>query len=199
MSVTADSFRQGFAKVFLDAAIYPDEAVQFWLGIAGLMLTTRWGSSSPTADVPPTSQIDWGTVLFAAHHLILEKQAGDAAARGATPGLTTGAISADSVGKVSRSYDTSAGLELEAGHWNLTIYGLRFIALAKMVGAGPITINGSFCGPGIGAHGRSRHRRSGFAVLEVCMASTRARQDHRAGRGHQGHAAVPGSDLVPRV
>src|SRR5579863_7297849 len=129
MSVTEDSFRQGFAKVFLDTDAYPEEAVQFWLGIAGMMLTTRWGASSPNADVPPSSMLDYGTVLFTAHQLILEKQAADAARRKATPGLTTGAISADSVGKVSRSYDTSAGLELEAGHWNLTTYGLRFIAL----------------------------------------------------------------------
>jgi hypothetical protein len=153
MSVTVDSFRQGFAKVFLDTDAYPPEAVQFWLGIAGLMLTNRWGPSAPSADVPPTCLLDYGTVLFAAHQLILEKQAADAAKRKATPGLTTGAISADSVGKVSRSYDTSAGLELEAGHWNLTTYGLRFIALAKMVGAGPFTVNGHGFGFGIGAQG----------------------------------------------
>jgi len=153
MSVTKDSFREGFAKVFIDTDAYPDEAVTFWLGIASLMLTPRWGESSPNPDVPPTTQLDWGTMLFAAHHLILEKQSADAAKRKATPGLTTGAISGDSVGKVSRNYDTSAGLELEAGHWNLTTYGLRFIAIAKMVGAGPITINGHGGAFGIGAQG----------------------------------------------
>jgi hypothetical protein len=147
MTVTVDSFRQGFMGTFADPTRYPDETIQFWLGIAGLMLTSRWGPTSAKADVQPTSQLDYGTVLFTAHQIILEKQAADAAARGATPGLTTGAISGDTVAKVSRTYDTSAGLELEGGHWNLTTYGLRFLALAKMVGAGPVTINGG-CGPG---------------------------------------------------
>lgn len=152
MTVTVDSFRQGFAKVFLDPDAYPDEAIQFWLGIANMMLTSRWGVSSPGADVPPSCERDYGIVLFTAHQIILEKQSADAAKRKATPGLTTGAISGDTVSKVSRTYDTSAGLELEAGHWNLTTYGLRFIALAKMFGAGPVTINGS-CGFGIGSQG----------------------------------------------
>lgn len=147
MSVTADSFRQGFGQVFLDEAKYPDEAVQFWLGIATLMLPTRrWGVGSNTADVPPTSKIDWGTCLFVAHHLILEQQSGNDAARGAVPGQQKGAISGDTVGSVSRSYDTSAGLELEAGHWNLTKYGTRFVRLANAVGAGPITVGGG-CDP----------------------------------------------------
>jgi len=29
---------------------------------------------------------------------------------------------------------------LNAGHWNLTVYGTRFIRFAKMFGAGPIQI-----------------------------------------------------------
>lgn len=144
MSVTPDSFR-GSLPVFANAAVYPDEAVQFWLGIAKLMLPVRrWGNPSPTADVPPTTQIDFAYVLYIAHHLILEKQSGDAAAKNATPGVQKGAISSDSVGSVSRSYDTSAGLELEAGHWNLTVYGTRFVRIANAVGAGPVTIGGGF-------------------------------------------------------
>ena len=34
------------------------------------------------------------------------------------------------------SYDTTAAMEPDAGHWNLTIYGVRYVRLVNMVGAG---------------------------------------------------------------
>ena len=50
---------------------------------------------------------------------------------------------------VSFSYDSASAAELNAGHWNSTIYGKRYIALVRMVGAGPVQIGGSG-GTGIG-------------------------------------------------
>lgn len=146
MSVTADSFRQSFGAVFLDAGVYPDQSITFWIGVATLMLPQRrWGIPSPTADVPPTKMIDLGTLFYVAHQLVLEKQSADAAKRGGTPGVQKGAISGDSVGQVSRNYNSAAGLELEAGHWNLTTYGTRFVQLANIVGLAPVTVGGSPC------------------------------------------------------
>ncbi len=92
--------------------------------------------------MPPTARIDLGTIYYVAHQLVLEDQANKAASKGATPGIQKGAISGDSVNGVSRSYDVSAGLELESGHWGQTTYGNRFYALAQMVGMGPVTIGG---------------------------------------------------------
>jgi|SRR5580693_5184515 len=145
MSVTPDGFRECI-PAFADATVYPDEAVTFWLAIATTLLpTSRWGNTSNTpisTKNPPTTRLDIGLCMFTAHQLVLEKQANEAAKRGAAPGLNKGAISSDSVGSVSRSYDTAAGLEPEAGHWNLTNYGTRFVRLANAVGAGPITVGG---------------------------------------------------------
>jgi hypothetical protein len=41
---------------------------------------------------------------------------------------------------VTQAYDTTAGIVPEAGHWNLTTYGMRFIQLVLMFGAGPIQV-----------------------------------------------------------
>jgi hypothetical protein len=149
MTVTVASFRTVF-PAFADAGAYRDDAISFWLGIAGMMLTDRWGSPAPTPALPLTAMVDWGTVLYVAHHLALEDQANKAASRGATPGVQKGAIASDSANGVTRSYNVEAGLELDAGHWGQTIYGNRFLALVKMVGMGPVTIGG---GPGYGWFG----------------------------------------------
>jgi hypothetical protein len=147
MSVTPASFRQCF-PAFTSSLSFPDSSIAFWLGIATMMLPSdRWGSPAPTSAVPLTAPIDWGTVLYVAHHLVLEDQSNKAAARGGTPGVQKGAIASDSANSVTRSYAVNAGLELDAGHWGSTIYGNRFLALVKMIGMGPITIGG---GPGYG-------------------------------------------------
>lgn len=152
MTVTPGSFRECL-PAFANSTAFSDPAIEFWLGIATLMLPTdRWGSPSPTAAVPLTAKYDWGTVLFVAHHLVLEDQANKAAVRGGTPGVQKGAINSDSANGVTRGYNVGAGLETDAGHWGQTSYGNRFIALVKMVGMGPVTIGGGsgygwFAGP----------------------------------------------------
>lgn len=131
MTVTPASFRVDF-PAFTNATIYPDGSVTFWLGVATKLLSgsvsvgaTRW------ADM-----LDVGIELFTAHQLALEKQANDTAVKGGTPGISSGPVASKGVGPVSIGYDTTAGLELDAGHWNLTVYGTRFINLARMVGSG---------------------------------------------------------------
>jgi hypothetical protein len=62
-------------------------------------------------------------------------------------------VSGENAGQVSVSYDTTAGIEPDAGQWNLTSYGIRFIGLARLLGAqptqiGPAGIAPPFSGPG---------------------------------------------------
>jgi uncharacterized protein DUF4054 len=129
VTVTVASFRADF-PAFADTTIYPDATVTLYLTVAGNLLNaTRWGD-----------MLDFGTELFIAHNLVLDMQANAQAANSAPPGVTTGAISAKSVDKVSISYDVSiAGIE-GGDFWNLSTYGIRFLHYAKMMGAGPIQI-----------------------------------------------------------
>jgi hypothetical protein len=143
MTVTAASFRKDFPIVFGGQSAYPNETINYWLAVAGLMLTgllQRAGPSSATADSPPTTIYDMLVEMFVAHNLILEKMAADAAQKGGNPGIVKGPITSISVGSVSISYDPSAALEYDSGIWALSIYGQRFIKLARFYGSGPVQI-----------------------------------------------------------
>lgn len=129
MTITVAQFREDFPE-FTDATVYPDSAFTLWYGVAVKMLNAdRWGN-----------MLDIGTELYAAHQLALEARAFAEASAGGIPGAQVGPLNSKSVDKVSMGYDTSAGIEADAGHWNLTIYGTRFIRLAKMMGMGPVQI-----------------------------------------------------------
>jgi hypothetical protein len=127
--VSATSFRANF-PAFVDRGDYPDTSVNFWIAVATKLLNPcAWHDFLGEA-----------TQLFIAHNLILEKQAVNSAAFGGTPGLVGGAIASKSVDKVSVSYDTSGSMEKDAGHWNMTAYGLRFAQLTRYFGAGPVQL-----------------------------------------------------------
>lgn len=134
MTVTISSFRQTF-PAFTDTATYTDAMITFWLDIANKALNVRrWGTL-----------LDLGLSLYVAHNLVLEKQAGEAAAGGGDPGSSSGVISSESVDKASIAFDTARGTEEDAGHWNLTTYGTRFLRYSRMAGAGGIQV-GPCCG-----------------------------------------------------
>lgn len=130
MTVTVASFRVAF-PVFTSTALYPDAQVQFWMDVAGQMINVdRWGALA-----------DLGVQLITAHNLILEAQANRVAARaGKVGGLSSGVMTSKSVDKVSASYDVSSATEKDAGHWNLTIYGTRYVRFARMMGAGALQV-----------------------------------------------------------
>jgi uncharacterized protein DUF4054 len=129
VSVDIATFRMDYPE-FSSTTAYPDSGVTYWLKIAGLLLnTSRW-----------QDMLDVGTELFVAHNLVLERQANKSAANGAAPGVSTGPVSSKTVGPVTQAYDTTAAIEPDAGHWNLTTYGTRFINLVRMFGAGPIQV-----------------------------------------------------------
>ena len=131
MTVTVASFRAAF-PAFTDTTLYPDPQVQLYLDLSvNLMDQIRWGNL-----------LDYGTQLFVAHNLALEAPSTADAAAGGLPGQIKGSVTSGSVDKVSYSRDVSSAMLPNAGHWNLTSYGLRFKQLINMIGAGPIQVGG---------------------------------------------------------
>lgn len=121
---------------FKDTVNFPETCFDFWASIAVMMLNPlRWGA-----------QFDLAQMLFIAHNLALEALAQAGAADG-IPGLARGVVSSEGAASTSVSYDTTAATEKDAGHWNLTIYGMRIARLISFFGAGPIYI-----GPGYGTN-----------------------------------------------
>lgn len=131
MAVTSNTFRQHLPE-FADQTDFPPSVVDYWISIAvGMLNASRW-----------MNMLDHGIELYVAHQLTLEAKAMQTANNGGLPGTTPGIMNNKSVDKVSVGYDTSSVVELDAGHWNLSIYGLRFIRLARMFGAGPLQTGG---------------------------------------------------------
>lgn len=127
--LTPAAFRDQF-PVFTSTTTYPDPEIQFWIDLAiKLHSAERWGDL-----------LDYGISLFVAHNLSLEFSSNAAAAAGQAPGQVVGALSSASVDKVSYSRDASSAMDPKNGHWNLTTYGLRWVRLVRMVGAGPVQI-----------------------------------------------------------
>jgi len=148
------TFRVNFPE-FVNTTVFTPGAVAFWIGAATMLLPTQtWGLGSTAAQAPTTTVLDLGLSLFVAHNLVLEARAAKAAANGGIPGSGAGGpVSSESVGGVSRSYDVGVAINLDAGPWNLTNYGTRFVFLARLVAKGPIQIGVDpfACGGGIGA------------------------------------------------
>ena len=126
---------------FANAAVFPQSGFNFYLNFASLMLTPPWGAAAPTGQ--PYTLYDIGTELFIAHNLAIEALNAKGAIMGGVPGLNRGVISAESAGQVSINYDTANGLEPDAGHWNLTTYGTRFVSMARLLGSAPMQIGPS--------------------------------------------------------
>lgn len=123
--MTPSQFRQDFPE-FADTTKYPDSSVNFWLTVSvQLVSAARWGALT-----------DQGIELCTAHHLVLGARGGQAAAVGGVPGQMTGPLSSKAVDKVSASYDTGAATIDDGGFWNLTSYGVRYLTLARTMGAG---------------------------------------------------------------
>lgn len=136
------TFRQNFPE-FGNTTTFPPSAVVFWITVATMLLPVQtWGPGSTAAQAPVTTPLDLGLSLFVAHQLVLEARGFKSAANGGIPGGGAGGgpVSSESVGGVSRSYDvTLASLE-NAGPWNLTNYGTRFLFMARLAGKGPVQI-----------------------------------------------------------
>lgn len=107
---------------FADAAKYPDAQVQFYLTMAEASIpASRWGE-----------MYGHGIALFTAHNLALDQMS-----NGLIPGRSQfGLIASKAVGPASVSYDNTLFMLPDAGHWGLTMFGLRFLQTARLLGAG---------------------------------------------------------------
>lgn len=133
---TVQSFRNDFPE-FINSQTYPDASINFWLTLGTSLLNSCvWGD-----------MLNHGLELFTAHHMTMQQQNYAAAANGAAPGQNTGIVSGKTVDKVSITYDTTAGVLENAGHYALTSYGQQFIYLTRLLGAGGLQTGGCWSGP----------------------------------------------------
>lgn len=127
MDITA--FRQNYPG-FQDTLRYPSAQITYLATLAGKLLNaTRWDDL-----------LSHGTDLFVAHHLALADIEAKQVAVGASPGKLAAQQTAKSVDKVSASYDVSNISITDGGYWNTTSYGIRFLQLSRLVGAGGIQL-----------------------------------------------------------
>lgn len=145
--INAAQFRADL-PVFADPVAYPNGSIDYWINMASLLINTRrWGASAietwPNSSPPKLTLYDFGVEMFVAHNLALERKATLGGAAGGVPGLSTGVAQSKSIDKVSVSYDTKSGIEPDAGHWALTIYGNRFLRMLRQAGSGPYQLGTS--------------------------------------------------------
>lgn len=144
--ITAAIFRQAYTE-FTDPVKYPDSMIDFWIGVAAVLLPVQtWGQPADPIAIPLTALYDFGALNYVAHQVSLEAQAVAVAAVGGNPGTASkGPVTSESVGGVSRSYDAGATLLESGGDWNRTTYGVRFLQLARVLGKGPLEVGTTPC------------------------------------------------------
>lgn len=125
LTPTVQEFRDELGGNFVDSSVYTDAMIQPLLDMASVSLNPRrWGQFYRNG-------VEW----FVAHFLTMSSIAGKA------KGLSGyGMVSSKAVGSVSIGYDFSVGTELNAGHWNLTLWGRMYIHQARLVGMGGVQV-----------------------------------------------------------
>lgn len=119
-----------FRSDFPEFASASDTQITMWLTIgASLVNEARWEELTTI-----------GIELVAAHHLAIAMRDAKLAAGGGAAGGVSGPVSSKSVDKVSVSYNTSSTQYEGEAFWNMTAYGIRFVGLARMFGAGGIQL-----------------------------------------------------------
>lgn len=129
MTISVAQFRIDYPE-FASTANYPDSMVTYWLDLAYVLLNA-WRFATV---------LDSAAELYTAHNCVLEFQAARGSARGGAPGAQKGAVSAESAGPASQSYDTAAAAEEGYANFNLTTYGTRLAGMIRMFGAGPVQL-----------------------------------------------------------
>lgn len=131
--LTVQEFREAFPQ--FTEELFADGRVQFYLTLAGKSMSAeRWDELLPE-----------GMGLFTAHYLTLEREA--SRAKDGTGGILAAAgpviSTSKAVGGVSKSESragAAATANLNAGHWNDTIYGKQYWQVAQLVGAGGLHV-----------------------------------------------------------
>lgn len=131
MTVTVQSFMQAYPEFFDGQQPQPNPAiVKRWIDVAYKMLPAeRWDD-----------MLDDGVMLYVAHNLALQTAQIKAGAAGGVAGQLSGPVASKAVDKVSVSYDTGAAQLENGGDFNLTVYGVQFLRLARMFGSGGIQL-----------------------------------------------------------
>lgn len=139
--ITPAQLRTNFPE-FGSTTRFPTGQIQFWLTFAyGMLNPVRWGA-----------QLDMAAQLYAAHNIVLERQALDQAnvnnsLNSGAPGVASGPISAKGVDKNSVSYSVDTTATPGEGDLNYTIYGQRLARLIRIFGMGPVYVNGPSFAP----------------------------------------------------
>lgn len=127
--LTESSFRESM-PMFADVNAYPSSQFNFYLNYGVKLLPEkRWDDL-----------LDEGLTFFVAHYLTLYKRTMSAALIGADTGKVVGNETSKSVDSVSKSMDVSGVTLDDAGQWNQTTWGIQFLQLARMVGAGGVQL-----------------------------------------------------------
>jgi hypothetical protein len=133
--VTYQQFITDF-PVFANGLIYLESDVNLYLGLTAYFDPRRYGQF-----------LNLAAELYVAHFLVIDAQDMMSISRGGLPGQTTGPAVSKSIGGASISYAEYATIEGgttgNSGHWNLTVFGKRYLRIARMAGAGPVQITGA--------------------------------------------------------
>lgn len=123
--LTASAFRLNRPE-FGDVDAFPDRVVNRLIVLAYRLLDPlRW-----------RDLIDDGAEAFVCHHLAMFRRSSLDAAEGDAPGETRGVVTAESVDKLSASYDSGSVVMADAGPWNATTYGQEYWLLASSLAIG---------------------------------------------------------------
>jgi len=137
MALTPQQFRADFPE-FVSTQSFPNSMVQFYIALSNQMLNVDRFLDS----------FVYAQELFVAHTCTIEARALKEASGGGIPGtMVAGIPTSKSVDKVSVSYDVSSIMDAAAGHWNMSVYGIRLWQLMGLFGAGPVVVGQGYAPP----------------------------------------------------
>lgn len=126
----SESFFRESMPMFADISLYPSAQFNFYLNMGKKLLPeSRWDDL-----------LDEGLTFYVAHYLTLYQRSMLASDVGGDAGQVVGNETSKSVDSVSKSMDVSSVSLTDAGHWNQTTFGIQFLQLARMIGAGGIQL-----------------------------------------------------------
>ena len=115
---------------FGDTTKYPESLLDTWLNVASnLVNAVKWAELT-----------NLGLELVTAHFTALSVADQVSVASGGIPGVVNGPTASKSVDKVSVTKDVAAVIIEGGGQWNMTSYGIRYLTLVNLLGAGPVQI-----------------------------------------------------------
>ena len=127
--LSESSFRESM-PMFEDVSLYPSAQFNFYLTMGKKLLPeSRWDDL-----------LDEGLTFYVAHYLTLYQRSMLASDVGGDVGKVVGNETSKSVDSVSKSMDVSSVSLTDAGYWNQTTFGIQFLQLARMIGAGGIQL-----------------------------------------------------------